>query len=253
MEALKQLERYSNAELMAAVVSALFTVFVKSESGDQLDLFEPSGETSATTSDDDYSLGNGAIVQMGGGDDISIANPGRPNAGFDPFVMSIVRQIGVNLEIPYEILIKHFAASYSASRGAVMEAWRFFMARRDWLSGSFCQPVYEVFFDEAVSRGLLSAPGYFSDPLIRAAYTGALWIGRPQGQIDPLKEMKANELAQNMGWKTATENTIELTGGDWVKKHRQRAKENAMMIEDGLILDPEKETEEDSEEKNDSA
>jgi len=238
IESLKQLERYTNAELMAAVISGMFTVFVKTESGDELDLFSPNDETNASASDEDYALGNGAIVQMGANDDISVANPGRPNAVFDQFVLAVVRQIGVNLELPYEILLKHFTASYSAARGAVLEAWRFFLDRRVWLSRSFSQPVYEAFMDEMVGKGMLSAPGYFSDPLIKAAYNKALWIGRPAGQIDPFKEMKANQLAEQMGWKTATENTIELTGGNWVKKNRQRTKENELMIESGLKPDP---------------
>jgi hypothetical protein len=50
---------------------------------------------------------------------IDTANPGRPNAQFDPFVTAIVRQIGVALELPYEILIKHFTSTYSAARAAI--------------------------------------------------------------------------------------------------------------------------------------
>jgi capsid protein len=61
-------------------------------------------------------------------------NPARPNPEFDAFVMSILRQIGVGLEIPYEILIKHFTASYSASRAALETAWQFFRRRRTWLA-----------------------------------------------------------------------------------------------------------------------
>ena len=29
------------------------------------------------------------------------------------------------------------------------------------------------------------APGFFSDPVLRAAYLGAEWIGPSQGQLDP--------------------------------------------------------------------
>lgn len=45
VEQLKQLSRLTEAELQAAVVSALFTVFVKSEAGDELLPVAPPGET----------------------------------------------------------------------------------------------------------------------------------------------------------------------------------------------------------------
>lgn len=234
IEALKQLERYTEAELMAAVVSGMFTVFLKTEGDEELDVFEPSSETGGAASDDDFKLGNGAMVQLGTNDSIDTANPGRPNSGFDPFVMSILRQVGVALEMPYEVLIKHFTASYSASRAALLEAWRFFLTRRTWLASSFCQPVYEAFIDEQVAEGRLAAPGYFSDPIIRAAYLGSRWIGRPQGQIDPKKENEADAIAEDRGWKTAEQNTIEKTGGDWLKNHKQRTKEVSMRKADGL-------------------
>lgn len=240
IEMLKQLERYTDAELMAAVVSGMFTVFIKTEGDQDLDAFAPEDETGSSPSDEDYKLGNGAIVGLGRDDSIETANPGRPNTAFDPFVQSILRQIGVALEMPYEVLIKHFTASYSAARASLLEAWRFFLTRRIWLSGSFCQPVYEAFIDEQVAEGRLIAPGYFQDPIIRQAYLGAQWIGRPQGQIDPKKENEADVIAEDRGWKTATENTAEKTGGDFEKKTKQRIKEVKMRKEGGLEVVQEK-------------
>ena len=235
IETLKQLERYTEAELMAAVISGMFTVFIKTASDQDLDIFEPSSETGGSTADEDYKFGNGTVVSLGPDDEIDTANPGRPNSEFDPFITSILRQVGVALEMPYEVLIKHFTASYSAARASLLEAWRFFNSRRVWVSNSFCQPVYEAFIDEQVADGRLNAPGYFNDPLIRAGYLGAKWIGRPQGQIDPLKENNADVIAEDRGWKTAQENTAEKTGGDWFLKHKQRTKENALRKESGSM------------------
>src|SRR5690606_12542726 len=119
------------------------------------------------------------------------ANPGRPNAGFDPFVLAVLRQIGVALELPYEVLIKHFTSSYSAARAALLDAWRFFRRRRAWLARKFCQPVYEAWLADAVATGLVDAPGFFADPVRRASWCGARWIGDAPGQIDPQKEVDA--------------------------------------------------------------
>jgi lambda family phage portal protein len=103
IEPLKQLARYTEAELMAAVVSGFFTVFIETETGDpKFDLSDMSDETGSETTDDDYKLGNGAIIGLAEGEKVHDTNPGRPNDSFDPFVMSILRQIGVALELPFE-------------------------------------------------------------------------------------------------------------------------------------------------------
>ena len=59
-------------------------------------------------------------------------SPSRPNTAFDAFVLSLVRQIGSALGIPAEVLLLNFEASYSASRGALLEAWKLFNYWRTW-------------------------------------------------------------------------------------------------------------------------
>lgn len=159
---------------------------------------------------------------------IEIADPKRPNQAFDPFVQAVLRQIGVALELPFEILIKHFTASYSAAQAALVEAWKFFSARRRWLAIQFCKPVYDMVISEAVARGILDAPCFFSHPLIREAYLGADWVGPPRGQIDQYKEIRAAEKRIEIGITTLAEETAALTGGDWERKHPQTAKEHMM-------------------------
>ncbi|MBE0568735.1 MAG: phage portal protein [Deltaproteobacteria bacterium] len=236
IEPLKQLDRYTEAEIMAAVVSGMFTVFVKSETGGtSLSPMEPSAETGGSASDDDFKMASGAILNLAKGEEIQTANPMRPNAGFDPFVMSVLRQIGVALELPFEVLIKHFTASYSAARSALLEAWKFFRSRREWIAQNFCQAVYENWMDEAVALGRVKAPGYFADPLIRQAYLWADWIGPAPGQIDPLKEITAAEKRVALTVSTRLEETMALTGGDWEDNVRQAAKERRMLKEADLV------------------
>lgn len=238
IESLKQLARYSEAELMAAVVSGMYTVFIKSENPednepfrqviDDYDQVDPNDENS-------YELGNGAIVALGENESIEQANPGRPNTAFDGFVTSICRQIGSAIEVPYELLLKHFTASYSASRAALLEAWKMFRMRRSWLSSGFCQPIYEEFLAEAVAKGRINAPGFFTDPLARKAYCSAEWNGPSQGQIDPLKEVNAAEKRVENGFSTRTRETVEFGNGDFFRNNRLRVVEERLRREGGLI------------------
>jgi lambda family phage portal protein len=240
METLKQLDRYTEAELMAAVVSGLFTVFVKSETGG-LDFDVTGGmavETGAAAADEDMKLGNGAIIGLKKNEDISTANPGRPNTAFDPFVESILEQIGAALGIPFEVLIRHFQSSYSASRAALLEAWRFFRGRRVWLVSTFCQPIYEIWLYEAIASGRIAAAGFFADPLVRKAYCGSLWVGDSPGYVDPQKDVEAAKARVDAKFSTLDEETALITGGDFEANVRQMAKEKRMLDKAGLSPAP---------------
>ncbi len=234
IEQLKQLDRYSEAELQAAVISSMLTVFIKTEKVDSaFDIGDLGAETKAAASDKDVKLASGAIIDLAKGESIETVNPQRPNTAFDPFVQAVLRQIGVALEIPFEILIKHFTASYTAARAALLEAWKFFIARRAWLAGNFNQPVFEVFLYEAIASGRLSAPGYFQYPEIRKAYAAAEWVGPSAGQIDPLKEVDAAGKRLELRLSTISQETAQL-GGDWDKNLPQIRKETEQLRDMGL-------------------
>lgn len=235
IEALKLIDKYTEAELMAAVISSMLTVFIRTESGDSdFDVSELGAETGASLGDKDIKLASGAIIDLAKGEDITTVNPQRPNQAFDPFVQAILRQVGVALELPFEVLIKHFTASYSAARSALLEAWKYFKTRRQFLADNFLSIVYEAWLDEAVTSERISAPGFFDDPLIRKAYLGADWVGPAQGQIDPLKEMSAAKERMNAGLTTHAQETATL-GGDWERNVPQIKKEIAQIKDADLL------------------
>lgn len=232
IEALKQLTRYTDAELMAAVISGMYTVFIRTETPTEMpyDTAIPDEEL-IEQNENDYQLGNGAVNMLGLNESIQIADPKRPNTAFNPFVDALCKQIGSALEIPKELLLKEFNSSYSASRAALLEAWKMFRERRELLANAFCQPVYEMFLTEAVANGRIKAPTFFTDPLIRRAYCGADWSGPAPGMIDPVKEVNAAILRVQNGFSTREEETIGLTGGNFIKNAKQLKRENELLDE----------------------
>lgn len=240
-EMIKQLGDYTDNEVEAAVLSAAYTVFHKSKFNDgasSLDALDPdkaAGTSSVKT--DQVKIEGGMIVGIGSDDEINFFDPKRPNTAFDPFIQAMLRQIGVALEIPFEILIKHFTASYSAARGALLEAWKFFRKERAWFVAHYCNPIYEVWMDEAVAKRRINAPGYFENPAIRKAYLGTVWTGPPPGQIDPFKEGMASKLLVDEDFSTRSEETMKHNGGDFEKNLPQRIKEENMRKAGGLTIE----------------
>lgn len=236
LEPLKQIERFSGAELMAAVLSAMLTVFIErdgdatDENGSPLGVF---GEEAGAP----IALGNGAVVDLAPGEKAKEVNPSRPNANFDPFFMAIVKQIGAALELPLDELLLHYQSSYSAARAAMLQAWRFYTTRRWSLTQQFCQPIYGLYLDEEVASGRLSLPGY-ADPIRRRAYSRALWIGPSRGAMDEKKEAEAARTRIEIGISNEAIETAAMTGEDWGAVYGQRLREINQRKADGTWTPP---------------
>lgn len=238
IEPLLQLRRYTESELMAALVQSFFTAWITTESdpmaipineiggGDFGGTAVESGiGENMSQSENEYEMGAGTVLHLAEGEKVEFGNPNIPTAGFDTFVMTLCKLIGAALELPSEILLKTFSSNYSASRGAILEAWEAFKMRRSWFVDDFCQPVYEAWLAEAVALGRIKAPGFFDDPRIRAAWCSAMWIGPIQGTLDPEKEVNANLTMARNGIKTMTQVTREMAGGDFDSNAEQLIEE----------------------------
>lgn len=234
IETIKQLGRYTEAEVMAAVVNGLFAVFIeKGDTSGGMPVGSSVPEEMQADAEDENSIeiGYGSVTELAEGEKANAITPGRPNSNFDPFVMALIKQIGAALEIPYEILVMAFTNNYSASRAAILEFFKTIKMYRAWFVTDFCQPVYEEWLSEAVARGRINAPGFFADPVIRKAYCSAEWNEPSTGQLDPEKEVKAAELRVQGGFSTRERETAELTGTDFYKNIRQRKREEKLLKE----------------------
>lgn len=238
IEALKQLTRYSEAEIMAAVINGFFTVFITSEkspsempftgiAGDDEDEYD---------TDNSYGLGPGMINVLAPGEDIKMADPSHPNSNFDAFTTAYAKYIGAALEIPSELLLKQFGASYSASKAALEEAWKAFKMRRAWLIDDFCKPIYEIWLTEAIAKGRIKAPGFYLDASIREAWCKCAWNGPAQGMLDPLKEIKAARGRVDLGVSTREIETMEMNGGNFDDNAAQLKHEAVHMGEINSLL-----------------
>lgn len=239
MEDIKQLARYDEAELMAALVSAYFTGFITSPEGQRLESQfpptspPPDGEGGGRL--DNISLGAGMINYLDEGESITFADPSRPNANYAPFAEAVQRRIGAALGTPREILMKNFESSYTASKGAKIEfAKTVDRMRETLLIGQFCRPVYEAWLAEAVARGHIKMAGFFDDPARRHAWSGSKWYGLAEDQLDPLKEVRAAKIRVDEGFSTRAREAAELTGEKYEELHRVRVREEEMRRKDGL-------------------
>jgi lambda family phage portal protein len=228
IEPLKQMTRYSEAEITAAVEGAAFSVFTRMDKDAFQSLFDDPDDQEAILNKAkgwDGKLRSGTVVNLLPGEEIQTAAANRPNPNFGPFMEQFLQYIGMALQMPYEILVQRFNASFSASRAALLAWWRAVRIRRAALVMRVLQPVYEEWLADAVAMGLVSAPGFFADPLVRKAWCGTRWTGDGPGALNPLDEAQAAQLRMEIGLTDLAEEKTAYDGGDWEATTRQQLRE----------------------------
>jgi lambda family phage portal protein len=238
IEQFRMLDSYQRAELQSAIVNALVAGVIETPL-DPATLAEmvggdPNGYLAAKN---EYrvQLEGGSFIPLYPGDKMTPFAPDRPAPQFAAFSEFVLRQIGVSMGLPYEQLMKDYSkTNYSSARAALLESWRYFTTRRSWLTTYWAQPIYELWFEEAVNSGLIDAPDYYN---MRVLYTRAKWIGPGRGWIDPVKEAEAAQIRMASGLSTLEAECAEQ-GLDYNDVIDQRQIEKARLQEAGLWVDP---------------
>ena len=221
----KMLDHYERSELQAAVVNAMIAAFVESPMDMESinELFGGSHEDYLNAKKGwSTQLKGGAIIPVFPGDKVSAFTPSRPNSAYGQFVENVLRHIGTGLNLPFELLMKDFSkTNYASARAALMEAWRHFMTRRQWLGRLWARRVYVLWLEEAVNKGMIEAPNFYAK---KNAWTRCQWIGPGRGWIDPVKEAKASQMRMSNNISTLEEECASQ-GLDWEEVLDQRIRE----------------------------
>ncbi len=238
IQTLKQLTRYTEAEIMAAVVNSLFGIFITTKAGEEIEGFGGNGEEAEEkegdvpgVDEDKIKVGTGTVTFLREGEEVKAVESAHPSNNYDAFVNSMALQIGAALEIAPEVLLKKFSNNFSSSKGALNETWKSFKMYRKWFIDDFCQEVYVLWFNEAVSKGRVNAPGYFDNILVKKAYTNATWNGPAQGHLNPVQEVTAAILKIQNGLSTHEDECTSMNGSDYEDNIRTLKTENTLLAE----------------------
>jgi lambda family phage portal protein len=234
LEQFKMFDHYQRTELQCAIVNALVAAVIETPM-DPASIAEMVGgnPNEYITNKNEYrvQLRGGAVLPLYPGDKFQSFTPSRPAAQYSSFVETVLRHIATGLNMPYELLTKDFSkTTYASARAALLEAWRYFQTRRLAIAWAWCQPVYELWLEEAISIGLVDAPDYYKSP---GFYQKAKWLGPGRGWVDPVKEAQAAQIRIENGFSTMEAECAEQ-GLDWQEQIEQRAVEIGRMKELGI-------------------
>lgn len=235
----QQINDIFDAKLVGHRVAACFAAFITNNSNP----YGAAGGSSSETDGDGKRLEDlypGMIEYLGMGQDVKFADPKGEDASFDQFVERSIRFVGTALGLPYELILKDFSkTTYSSARAALLQAYRFFQVRQEFLIKGLCQPMWELLMEEAWLRGELVAPSFRK---YQWEYTRASWIAPGWEWVDPKKETDANKVALESNMTTLAK-IAASRGEDWEENLEQSAREQQKMKDLKLITEAPKELE----------
>lgn len=240
---LKMLDRYERAELEAALISALNPAFIKSPMEQSfLDADAQESVSGYQQGRADYHdkkkfrLNGVQIPQLYPGEDFVFNASTRPNTAFEQFTATVLRYVAAGTGQSYEQLTQDWSkTNYSSARAALLQAWKFLVARREAFITGFVNQIWALWLEDALSLGVVILPEgavrFWENP---AAWCQSKWIGPGRGWVDPVKEQSASRMRVEDGISTLRDECAEMGGRDWQEVVDQRARELKYMRERGI-------------------
>ncbi len=237
---IRDLGTYVDNELQASAVASCFTVAIKTHTPVG-NLFDPDGGTGTDTAGNRQRyVEPGMIMELQPGEDVVGLNPGRPNAGAEPWIQLILRGIAVGTGLSYEVVARDYSqTSYSSSRTSQLEDRRRFRCWQQYLIRHLCQPVWDAFSDAAAIsaiQGFATSTELLED---RRRFAPVEWQTPEWEWVDPQSEQTASEMALN-SFTDTYQNVLGSRGRSFRSVFYQRAKEERMRKKLGLITPEER-------------
>lgn len=193
---LEMLYQYQESELVASRIGA-------SAMG-----FYTSPDSQGYTGSDEDSSGNlvtefqaGTFQQLPDGVKFESFNPDHPTTAYPNFIKSVLRGISSGLGISYASLASDLTdVNYSSIRAGLQDERGHYEILQNFMIENFCRPIYKDWLRMAITTGWLELP-----MAKITKFEEVIFIARGWDYVDPLKEIKAHQLATQMGIESLTE------------------------------------------------
>ena len=205
------LDQYDDAELDRKRVAAMFAGFITRPAED-VDPVMPTESTDGDTAI--AALEPGTMQTLLPGEEVTFSEPTEVGGSYEAFQYRTLLAISAAIGIPYHAVSADVSkANYSSLRSSQVEhRRRMDQFQHATLVFQLCRPVWQRWMETAVLAGALPV-GVREFQRSRAAVTAAKWIPPHWEWVDPLKDMQAEKLAVDAGWK-ARSDVVEAQGYD---------------------------------------
>ncbi|WP_336488299.1 phage portal protein [Methylobacterium nigriterrae] len=249
------LDSYDDAELDRKRVAAMFAGFItKNAIGDPLpvpsrgDAFGLTEDPASNEPEIETTLADlepGTLQVLNPGEDIRFSNPTEVGGSYEAFQFRNLLAIAAACGVPYAALTGDASkGNFSSQRSIELEfKRRVSQFQHQTLVFQLCRPVWARWIATAALAG--SVPGLTPTVFNRdkRALSTVRWMPPKWDWVDPLKDLRADELAIKMGIMPRSD-AIEARGGDAEeidtrrKEDQDRADGFGLRLDGGTVDDP---------------
>jgi lambda family phage portal protein len=221
---LEDIKDYEESERIAAKIAACMAAAIKKGAPDFYSL-ESSGDPRQLR------MQPGMIFDdLLPGESIEMIDSNRPNTNLETFRQGQLKAVAAGTSTGYSSISRSYDASYAAQRQEMVETSVLYGALRDYFIERFSRPIWKNFVKAVQVSGQIKGSNIDLSSISNADFRGP---GLPW--IDPLKEIKAEELAVQAGFKSRTQ-VIRERGVNPQDTRNQVVEERAKDRTDNLIF-----------------
>ena len=236
-------DAFDDAELERKKLAAMYAGFITS--GAPEDVFDeetnmPPGDYSGLNSgagpnDGPFPvLEPGTIQSLLPGEEITFSAPADSGTTYEPWQYRQMLAISAGMGVPYMSATgDNGKANYSSSRQSLVDFRnRLAQLQHSCMVFQMCRPIWRRWITEAVLSGEVDIPDYATN---KRDYLSVKWIPPRFDWIDPLKDLMAEKLAVDNGFKSRSD-VIEESGFDPEETDRRIAADQKREKDMGILL-----------------
>lgn len=230
---LQKITDASVSELEAMVVNAMFAVQHLTEAGSSKGdnpaaALAKRRQNSGAQDDQGKGISNfpGLLLNPAAGNKLESFDTKRPNLNVSEFIRNVFKQVAAAEGVGIAVTEMEHNASYSAARGALLQFWTKIEIIRDQGASQFWNLIYEAWFREEVSARRIQAKGFGKSPLLTASWLNCFWLGSSMPSINPLPEVQAVKMRQELGHTTGQREAMKYNGSDFTENVAIQGTEN---------------------------
>lgn len=183
----------------------------------------------------------GMMTRLPQGVEFSPYDPTYPNGEFSNFVKQSLRGISAGLGVSYNTLANDLeGVNFSSMRHGAIEEREIWQVIQQWMIDGYCRPIFEKWLTVQLLAGTITIAGSPLKFEREEKYRQVGWQPRRWRWIDPMKDVQANILAVNNGFRSRSDIIRDL-GDDPEDVWAEIEQENKMLKDKNITLQVDKE------------
>lgn len=200
-------DRFIDATTQRAVLESIMMGFSNTESTDiakqvQQQQAVANKKKRAAGADTEISSIAGASNLMPGnwynlrnGENMQFTDLKTPSNNFGLFNEWMIKLVAMATDTTPGVIMSNYPTSYSSHRGEFNDFWKMIQLKRTVFNDKVNRVVIRELAKKMILDGVISAPGFFNDPLRQEAWLAGAFLGPVPGHINPLQEVNAHKVA----------------------------------------------------------